>query len=239
MRSEPIDGMQQVREMLAREQERAYRDFSAALLPGVKDLLGVRLGTLRRMARQIIASPFCTEFLALENPQSFEERMLLGLVTALVPACVEERFALIARFVPMMDNWSVCDSFCISLKEARGNRAAYFAFLQPYLDSEEAFEARFGAVMLLDHFVCDDYVSPALEKLARIPARGHYARMAVAWAVQTLYAAYEETTEAFLLAGRLDAQTTALTVSKIAQSRRTKREALARLRAGMRMKGNE
>lgn len=161
--------------------------------------------------------------------------MLAGLVTAGIRTeSLEERLTWVARFVPRIDNWSVCDSFCASLRDTRTDRARTFAFLAPYLQSQREFEARFGAVMLLHHFVCDAWLPASLDALAAVPTGAYYARMAVAWATQTFYAAYPEAVEHFLLQGRLDEPTAALAIRKIAQSLRTQPEALARLRAGMR-----
>lgn len=232
-RDAPPASMGEVRALLACAAEEEYRAFASALLPGTSHVLGVRLPYLRRLAGQIAKAPWARAWL--ENhpaPESFEETMLLGFVTAALPTeSFEERLDGIARFVPYIDNWSVCDSFCISLKDVRKNRVRTFAFLMPYLQSENEFAARFGAVMLLDHFVCDDWLDASLQALSAIPSQAHYARMAVAWAVQTFYAAYPEAVETFLLQERLDASTTALAVNKIAQSRRCTPEALAHLRA--------
>lgn len=212
--------MEELRAQLQELSEEKYRAFASALLPGVSNLLGVRLPRLRSMAKEIAKTPFALHFIAQEELRSFEETMLQGLVIAALPVSFEERWPYVARFVEKIDNWSVCDSFCISLKDARENRARAFSLLAPYLQSEKEFAARFGAVMLLDHFVCDDDRDAALDALSGVPAQGYYARMAVAWAVQTFYAAYPETVKAFLEAQRLDAETTALAYRKIAESRR-------------------
>lgn len=221
-----------VRVRLTEVAEEQYRAFSSALLPGVENLLGVRLPYLRRLAGQVAKAPWAREWLAQGEPCSFEETMLAGFVTVAVPAAsFEERLALVARFVPRIDNWSVCDSFCASLKEVRTNRARTFTFLAPYLRSPREFEARFGAVMLLNHFVCDAWRDASLEALAAVPTQAHYARMAVAWATQAFYAAYPDAVADYLAQGNLDARTTALAVSKIAQSLRTRPTDVERLRA--------
>lgn len=217
----PLCTMEEMRARLQEMAEEKYRAFASSLLPGVNNLLGVRLPLLRRMAKDIAGTPFAQHVIAHKERHSFEETMLQGFVIAALPISFEERWTHAARFVETIDNWSVCDSFCISLKDTRENRARAFSLLAPYLQSEKEFAARFGAVMLLNHFVCDDYRDAALDALSGIPARGYYARMAVAWAVQTFYASYPETVQAFLDAQRLDAETTALAYRKIAESRRT------------------
>lgn len=223
-----------VRELLREAAEEKYRAFSSALLPGTENVLGVRLPTLRKLAGQIAKAPWAREWLWRGETRSFEESMLAGFVTAGIKTeSLEERLAWVARFVPRIDNWSVCDSFCVSLKDTRTDRARTFAFLAPYLQSNREFEARFGAVMLLNHFVCGEWLPASLDALAAVPAEAYYARMAVAWAMQTFYAAYPETVENFLAQGQLDEPTAALTIRKIAQSLKTQPEALARLQARM------
>lgn len=212
--------MEELRAQLQGLSEEKYRAFALSLLPGVRNLLGVRLPRLRSMAKEIVKTPFAQRFITQEELCSFEETMLQGLVIAALPVSFEERWPHVARFAEKIDNWSVCDSFCISLKDTRENRARAFSLLMPYLQSEREFAARFGAVMLLDHFVCDDYRDAALDALSGVAAQGYYARMAVAWATQTFYAAYPETVRAFLEAQRLDAETTALAYRKMAESRR-------------------
>lgn len=217
------ESMEELRAWLDAAAEEAYRAFASSLLPGVNDLLGVRLPMLRRMAKEIAKTTFAHTLIADKTAQStaksFEETMLRGFVIAALPIPFEQRWAHVARFTDEIGNWSVCDSFCISLKDVRENRARAFALLAPYLQSEKEFKARFGAVMLLDHFVCDAYRDAALEALAAVPAQGYYARMGVAWAIQTFHAAYPQETAAFLESGKLDAATTAMASAKISQAR--------------------
>lgn len=59
MNREEAGLVQAVREKLQEEAEENYRIFQAGLLPGVNNLLGVRLGTLRKIARTIaVKSPY-------------------------------------------------------------------------------------------------------------------------------------------------------------------------------------
>lgn len=226
-----------LRALLDAQKEEGYRAFSAVLLPGVTGILGVRIPTLRKIAKDIAKTPFAHELLAVTAPQSFEETLIIAFVRALVPASFDARLAHIAAFVPYIDNWSVCDSFCATLKELRAHREETFAFLAPYLQSHEEYPARFGTVMLLFHFVDEPFVDRALAALEALPATGYYARMAVAWALQTFYAAYPQPIAQSLLRGAFDTQTTKLALSKISASRKTDRTALTQLRTGLMQKG--
>ena len=58
-----------------------YRRFAASLLPGVDNLLGVRLPRLRRLARDIARGDGVDAIGRLFTEATFEEVMLEGMVT--------------------------------------------------------------------------------------------------------------------------------------------------------------
>lgn len=92
------------------------------------------------------------------------------------------------------------------------------AFLQPYLYSGEVFSQRFAVVMLLAHFVTDDFIDRVLEACAAVRPSGYYASMAVAWAVSVCFAKYPEKTRPLLAGGRLDDETQNKAIQKIVDS---------------------
>lgn len=104
-----------LREHLEALAEPGYRAFAASLLPGVDDLIGVRLPLLRRMAREIARGDW-RAYLAEAGSGSFEERMLQGMVIRCARCDAEERLRYVGRFLPLIDNWSLCDSFCSRLR---------------------------------------------------------------------------------------------------------------------------
>ena len=63
------------------------------------------------------------------------------------------------EFVPRIDNWSVCDSFCCTLKFTKKDIPVIWEFIQPYAHSDREFEQRFAAVMLLRFFVKDEWLA--------------------------------------------------------------------------------
>lgn len=221
--------IERLRLELAGHVEEPYRKFQSALLPGVDDLMGVRMGKLRSMAKTIADDERNIDLLLRTPPQSFEENMLCALLIATAKLPCTRKLELVKAFVPRIDNWSICDSFCTSLKSLRDDRESTLAFLQPYLSSSKEYEVRFGVVMLLFHFVCADYLACSLELLGRAWTDAYYARMAVAWATQTYYAAFPREVEAWMFSGALDDKTLKLAVQKIGQSLQTPKEESRRL----------
>lgn len=163
-----------------------YRSFSSRLLPGVCDILGVRLPELQRMARRLAAGDW-RAYLETARDDSFEERMLQGLTLGHAKASVEEKAPYIARFVGKIDNWSVCDSFCSALKSAKTEPEAMLALIDEYLPSHNTYAARFAVVQLLMYYMDGIHLDASLERLLRVRAQEEPVQMAVAWALSIAY----------------------------------------------------
>ena len=204
--------------------EPEFQKFSAALVPGVDRLLGVRLPLLRGLAREEARGDW-RELLEhpVEDPYS-EEVMLDGMLTGLARMEPEERLAWVARFVPRIDNWAVCDTFCAGLKFTGRHPEMVWEFVMPYLDASEEFRVRFAVVMLLDHFVKRERVEQVLELLDAVRREDYYVLMAVAWAVSVCYVKFPAVTLAYLRRSRLPDATYNKALQKIIESLRVSRE---------------
>lgn len=229
----PSARREEVRAWLILHAQEDYRQFAASLLPGTENLLGVRLPLLRRLAARLAKEDWQGYLAACAVPaeESFEETMLQGMVIGCAPMPLEERLAYTEAFVPKIDNWSVCDSFCSGWKAARENKAAVAAFLEPYWRSEREFDVRFAVVMRLFYYIDEESSDETLALLARVNHPGYYAWMAVAWAVSMVYAAFPERTEDFLRSGALTGEPYRKTLQKILESRQVDGGAKARIRA--------
>lgn len=210
--------MQQLKQKLCSMAEPDYRDFAAALLPGVTDMLGVRLPALRKLARTLSKGDW-RAYLQTAADDTFEERMLQGMVIGCIEAQWDETAQYIAAFVPKINNWSVCDSFVASLKVTKHQPDEMWSFLQPYLRSQHEFSVRFAVVMLLWYYIEGDNVRRVLSLLDSVKHQGYYVKMAVAWAVSACYIALPDETEAFLQNNSLDDFTYNKALQKIAESK--------------------
>lgn len=215
---------------LAAHAEPEYAAFAARLLPGTNDLLGVRLPHLRRLARTL-AKREGAAFLARARDDTFEERMLQGMVIGCLDLPAAQVLALTAAFVPKIDNWSVCDSFCSGLKLARRAPDAVWDFLQPYFADERPFAVRFAVVMLLMYYIDAAHLPDVLARLAGVRCGEYYVQMAVAWAASMCWAAFPAQTLPWLQTAPLDDFTRRMTIRKICESRQVPAEEKRALRA--------
>jgi len=210
-----------------------YQRFSASLLPGTERVIGVRLPALRKMAREIAKGDW-RAYLKTAPGDYFEEVMLQGMIIGCAGCGAEETLCHVAAFVPKIENWSVCDSFCAGLKFAKDNKERVLLFLQPYFRSAREFEVRFAVVTLLNFFIDEEYIQRVLCLLDEIRHDGYYAKMAVAWALSLCYVRFPAQTTAYLKECALDDFTYHRTLRKITESRCVDGEAKAAVRRMMR-----
>ena len=193
-----IERRRRLREKVEALAEPEFQKFSASLIPGVTRLLGVRLPVLRNLAREEARGDWRE---LLEHPAQepyAEEVMLDGMLTGLARMEPEERLEWVRRFVPRMDNWAVCDTFCAGLKFSKRHPEMVWDFIQPYLGHPDAWHVRFAVVMMLDHFITEDYVERVLELLDGVRQGDYYVSMAVAWAVSVCYVKFPALTLRYL-----------------------------------------
>ena len=205
-----------------------YRQFSAKLLPPGTNLLGVRLPQLRALAKRIAAEDW-RGWLAAAGDDTFEEILLQGMVIGVAKADVDELLRYTAAFVPKIDNWSVCDSFCASLRYVRRHPEAVWDFLSPYLTSDREFDVRFAVVTMLDHFVDESHIDAVIARLTALTHEGYYVRMAAAWTLSVCFVRFPEKVYPLLEGGTLDPITHNLTIRKIRESLRVSREDKAKV----------
>lgn len=217
-----------LRDQLLEMAEPGYRNFIQPLMPGVENVLGIRIPLLRRLAREIARGDW-RAYLAHNECLWFEERMLEGLVISYAPCPIEEKLPLVHRFVSHIDNWALCDCFCWRLKPAE--REPMWEFIQPYFRSEREYDLRFAAVMGLGNFVDEAHLDALLTRLDAVRHEGYYARMGVAWAVSVCYAKFPERTLDYLHRSTLDDWTFHKALQKIRESRRVEAGDKALVRA--------
>lgn len=200
----------------------AYGRFNAKLLPGVTNIIGVRMPQLRKLAREILRDDWRKWLAEIEAADTlyYEERMLQGLVISLAPCTIAERLDYTARFVPRIDNWAVCDVFCRKLRT--DEREPVWRFIQPYFHSDAPYDLRFATVMSLQNFTDTEHLEDLLRLLGNIRHENYYVRMGVAWAVAECYANAPERIHEWLSSDcPLDDWTYNKALQKIVESRLT------------------
>lgn len=212
-----------IREQIFELADEEYKKFQSKLCPYNDNIIGVRLPKLRNLAKEIAKGDW-QEYMKIAQSKYFEEVMLQGMIIGYVKADIEVVLSYIKDFVPKIDNWSVCDSFCIGLKFARKNKELVWDFLQAYHNSKNEFEMRFCIVMLLNFYIDEEYIDKIFQLLDGVKHEGYYVKMAVAWGISICYVNFPEKTIAYLNNNTLDKFTYNKSLQKITESLRVDKD---------------
>lgn len=206
--------------------EPEYAAFASRLIPGCPPMLGVRLPALRRYAAKLARDPAGPQAVVAQlGPEVFETRMLRGMVIGCAKLPSGERWRMLEDFLPLADNWSLCDSTAAGCRFMAKAPGFWLPRLQELARRDQEFPARFGLVCLLDHFTgTPEGRRLTLDACAAAPCPGLYTRLGAAWAVSVVAVKEPELGLAFLRSDPLDDFTHNKAIQKIRESRRATEE---------------
>ena len=220
-----------------------YAAFASALIPHLsRPMLGVRLPLLRTLARRLAKEQDHPQDLVPWEMDTFEEVMLWGMLLGYLDLPWSVRWKEICKFVPLIDNWSVCDSCCATYQAIRHHRAEAFPDLLALLDSTREFDQRFAVVMLMDHYLVDEYIDQVLAAWQRLQPSGYYVEMAVGWGLSEAALRYPTSTLQVLQDSRVALAIRLKACQKILESRRTPallRQQVRALRVDLRIRNKK
>lgn len=208
---------QEIKLFFEENAEEKYKEFNRKLIPGDTYMYGVRIPRIRALAKQIAKGDF-REYLQNPGKDSYEELCLWGFVIGYAKMDIEESLSYVAEFIPHITDWSVNDGFCATYKIAKENRERVWEFLMSYAESENEFEQRVVAVMLMDYFLTEEYIDEVFAVWDRLKHPGYYCKMGVAWGIATAYVGFPEKTRAYLKNNTLDDFTYNKAIQKMIES---------------------
>lgn len=197
-----------------------YQKKQIKISSNIKNNIGVRLPALRRFAKEISKND-CNQYISTADNEYYEEIMLQGFLIGYIKINTEERLKLISNFIPKINNWAICDSFCASLKFTKNNMERVWNFIQYFLVLKDEYKVRFSVVMLLNYYINDEYIDKTMDALNNVKHDGYYVKMAAAWAISICYIKFPDKTMIYLKNNSLDDFTYNKTLQKIIESNHT------------------
>ena len=213
--------------------EPEYREFTQRLIPDGKPLLGVRMGSIRSIAKELAKSNRW-------NPQTLgdptedqyhEEKLVRFLALAYATIEEEERLVLLERMLDHLDNWALCDSLSSTLKETAKYPTIYRDFIRRHLHDKRPYACRFAIVLILNHFMTPNWIEDNLALLEQVKRDHYYIRMAVAWAIATAFTVSPSVVFTWLGTTTMDIETLRMAGQKIRDSKRVSPEDKKRITA--------
>lgn len=210
-------------------------------LPG-RRILGLHLPEMKQVAKVLAKQGDVLDVLhAFEQEHqkerfglTYEETLVWGLAINALKCSWEERLSLLKPYIPVLDNWAVCDSFCCNAKWAQKlPPQTLWEFLLPYFHSNQEFEVRFSIVMSMCYLMKDEWLSVVFGQLEALDLSKiqseytslpspYYVRMGMAWLLATALAKFPDETRAFVNRSSLTDDVKRLYARKARESFRTR-----------------
>ena len=178
----------------------------------------------------------------------YEETVIWGYLINLEKCTLQERLAMLERYIPVLDNWAVCDAYCANAKwMARADKELLWTFLERWFGSHSEFEVRFAIVAAMCYFLDEEWHSKVFKRIETLDFNAitseyesvkgkpktaqqgtvqgvspYYVRMGAAWLLATALAKFPEQTRAFARASQLPDDVIRLYTRKARESFRTR-----------------
>lgn len=171
--------MNRVQKLLFESQDLKYKAFHQKLMPTINPdlVIGVRVPKIRNLAKSLPETEK-EEFLKSLPHKFYEENMLHTQILCMIndyDACIQN----VKAFLPFVDNWAVCDS--LKPKIFKKHKTQLLKEIKIWLKSKKTYEVRFAVLMLMTHFLAEDFTDEILDLVKNIKSEEYYINMMIAW----------------------------------------------------------
>lgn len=205
-------------------QDKKYQEFQKKLCPGVETIIGIRVPVLRNYAKELLKKYDFKQLMESIPNNYYEEIMLQGMLIGQAKLDFNEIIKYVEDFIPKIDNWAVCDTFCTGLKITKKHKEEMWNFIQKYIKSDKEFYIRFGIVLILNYYIDEDYLYKNFKIFDSIKSDKYYVQMAVAWAISFCLIKFYDKTIEYLKNSKIDKFTYNKSIQKAIESYRITKE---------------
>ena len=218
-------GAEELRKVLLSNTDLKYKEFTHKIsVPSSEHpVIGIRIPVMKAFAKDVCKGDWKGYLKGIKDVY-MEDLMVRGLIINYADMEIGDRLELIKEFVPIMDSWAVCDSFCAAMKINKKNADAYWDLAIPFLNTDEEFQIRFAVAVMIFHFVDDKHIDDIIAYMGKIKNDAYYVRMGVAWCLSDCFIKFPERMMEYLKNNTLDKFTFNKTLSKITDSFRVSDE---------------
>lgn len=214
----------EIEKELLNMQDKKYKEFQKGICPGVEEIIGIRIPILRNYAKELLKR-YDFKYLMENIPSNYyEEIMLQGMLIGQAKLDFNKIIKYVEDFIPKIDNWAVCDTFCTGLKITKKHKEEMWDFIQKYIKSDKEFYIRFGIVLILNYYIDEDYLYKDFNIFDSIKSDKYYVQMAVAWAISFCLIKFYDKTIEYLKNSKIDKFTYNKSIQKAIESYRITKE---------------
>ena len=178
----------------------------------------------------------------------YEETLIWGFLINTERTPLHQRLEMLEAYIPILDNWAVCDSFCSDAKWMKeAEKEILWLWIERWYKSNREFEVRFAIVASMCYFINEEWLPRVFKKIDGIDfdaikseyktvkskpqtaqkgtvqgVAPYYVRMGVAWLLATALAKYPEKTREFIRISHLPQDVIKLYIRKARESFKTR-----------------
>lgn len=190
-----------IKDLFDKNTDEEYAEFSKKTLVSNYKVVGIRMPILQKEAKTLVED--YAGYLEHAEFNTYEEAMLYGLVVANIKDYAEYK-KYIKKYIPHIDSWGLVDSFVAKSKVIKKNLEENFGYILELTSSSKEFESRVGYIMLLDHYVNDDYYKKIFKIIDKNKNTTYYNQMAISWLLSELLVKYYDETVKYLKRSKID-----------------------------------
>ncbi len=192
----------------------------AKLIPDTEKsrVIGVRTPALREYAKELFqaGNHSLTEAFLEDLPHTyFEENQLHAFIISLQKD-FEICISLLEKFLPFVESWATTD--LMSPKIFKKHRPELLPNIEKWLSSQKTYTLRYAILLLMQHYLDEDFDIRFLEKVASVRSGEYYVKMMIAWYFATALAKQYDSALPYIEENRLDAWTHNKTIQKAIES---------------------
>lgn len=178
--------------------DQKYKIFQEKICQTKYEILGVKIPILRNIAKKLLKEHNYSYLLNNIDNKYFEDVMLKAIIIGNAKVSYEEKLNLITKFLPLIDNWAVCDILVGELKFIKGNEDKFLKFINHLFSSNDEYPLRFTFVILLNYYINDKYIDMVLDKCLNVKSDYYYVKMAISWTLSIALVKYFSKTLEFM-----------------------------------------
>lgn len=175
-----------------------YKLFHTKICHTKYEILGIKIPILRKIAKDLLKNFEYQDIINNLNLKYYEHVMIYGFIIANLKTTYEEKINQINKFLPLIDNWAICDTFISELKFINKYKEDFFEYTLSLLYSDKEYYLRFGIVVLINYYINDEYINKVLNKMLEIKSEYYYVKMAISWCISICLVKYFDKTVDFL-----------------------------------------
>lgn len=203
--------------------EEQYFKFSFKIIPELGFSYGVRMPILRKISKEVSKNVELNKFYnLLDEGRSYEEKLIQGmLIPKLKYLDTKELFEYIELYILRINNWALCDTFVSSLRPVIiKNQDAFFVRIKKYLNSKNAWEVRFGLILLNNYYADENHLKKIFSLITTVNNDNYYVKMGIAWLLSTCYFQNRELTIEFINSNKITVWCKNKALQKILESKK-------------------